>query len=294
MDDYIVRAVAMEGKLLAYASTTKDTVEEARKIHDLSPVACAALGRCLTAAGMMGIMLKSDKGSITIQINGNGPLGNIVVCSDSRARVKGYLSNPDVYLPPRSDGKLDVGSAVGRDGTLTVIRDLGLKEPYIGKVRLVSGEIAEDFTDYYARSEQIPSSIGLGVLVDIDGSCKAAGGFIIQLMPDFPQNMIGMIEQRLSKLSTVTKYLDSGKNPEYILNILLGDLDLEILDKVPTMFKCDCSMERVERAIYGLGKREIEKLAKDNVPLEVVCEFCEKKYIIGTDKMNEMLESNDL
>lgn len=290
MDDYIVRAIAMGGKLLAYASTTKNTVEEARNIHGLSPVACAALGRCLTAASMMGIMMKSESGNITIQINGNGPLGNIVVCSDSKARVKGYLNNPDVYLPARSDGKLDVGNAVGKDGTLTVIRDLGLKEPYIGKVQLITGEIAEDFAAYYARSEQIPSSVGLGVLVDIDGSCKAAGGFIIQLMPDFPTDMIDIIEEKLSKLSSLTKYLESGKNPEYILNLLLGDLDLEILEKVPTMFECDCSMERVERAIYGLGKSEIKKLAEDDEPLEIVCDFCGKRYLLETDKLHEMLE----
>lgn len=290
MDDYIVRSIAMGGKLLAYASTTKNTVEEARSIHGLSPVACAALGRCLTAAGMMGIMMKSDNGNITIQINGNGPLGSMVVCSDSKARVKGYLNNPDVYLPARPDGKLDVGNAVGKDGTLTVIRDLGLKEPYIGKVQIVTGEIAEDFTAYFARSEQIPSSVGLGVLVDIDGSCKAAGGFIIQLMPDFPPDMIGMVEEKLSKLSSVTKYLESGKNPEYILNLLLGDLDLEILEKVPTMFECDCSMERVERAIYGLGKSEIKKLAEDNEPLEIVCDFCGKRYLLGVDRLHEMFE----
>ncbi|MDI6600818.1 MAG: Hsp33 family molecular chaperone HslO [Thermoanaerobacteraceae bacterium] len=290
MGDYIVKAMVMDGKLLAYASTTRNTVEEARRIHGLSPVACAALGRCLTAVGMMGIMLKSDKGSITVQINGNGPLGNIVACSNSKANVKGYLNNPNVYLPIRPDGKLDVGSAVGRDGTLTVIRDLGLKEPYIGKVQLVTGEIADDFTAYYARSEQTPSSVGLGVLVDTDGSCKAAGGFIIQLMPDFPANMIGVLEEKLGKLSTITKYLESGKTPEYLLNLLLGDMGLEILYRVPTMFNCDCSIEKVERAIYSLGRREIEKLAEENEPLEVICDFCGKKYTVETDKINEMLK----
>ncbi len=290
MNDYIVRAVAMGGTLLAYASTTKNTVEEARRIHGLSPLACAALGRCLTMAGMMGAMIKSDKDSVTIQINGNGPLGKIVACSDSRAKVKGYLSNPDIYLPPRSDGKLDVGSAVGREGTLTVIRDMGLKQPYIGKVQLITGEIAEDFTNYYARSEQIPSSVGLGVLVGVDGSCKAAGGFVIQLMPGFPQEKIGMIEERVGKLSAVTKHLGSGKNPEYILNLLLGDMELAILDRIETTYECDCNMERVEKAICSLGKTEIEKLVQDNEPLEIICEFCGKRYRVESDKMYEMLE----
>ena len=290
MDDYIVRAMTMDGKLRAFASTTKNTIREAQEIHGLSPVACAALGRCLTAVGMMGIMLKSDGDSVTIQVNGNGPLGNIVVCSDSQARVKGYVKNADVYLPPRKDGKLDVGGAVGRDGTLTVIRDMGMKQPYIGKVELTTGEIAEDLTSYYAMSEQLPSSVGLGVLVDTDGSCKAAGGFIIQLMPGFPTEKIGMIEKRLGKLSGVTRYLGSGKTPEYILNLLLGDMGLEILDSVTTEYECDCSKERIERGILSLGRAEIEKLAEDDEPLEVVCEFCGKKYSIDSGRLLRMLE----
>lgn len=289
MSDYIVNALAMDGKILAYASTTKDAVDEARKLHNLSPVACAALGRALTAAGMMGKMLKTERGSITIQINGGGPLNGIVACSDSDANVKGYVNDPHVYIPLRHDGKLDVGSAVGREGTLTVIRDLGLKEPYIGKVQLVSGEIGDDIAEYYARSEQIQSAVGLGVLVDVDGSCKAAGGFIIQLMPDFPLEEVVVLEERLNKLSSITKYLGEGKTPEYILNIILGDLGLEILKRVPTRYKCDCSYERVERAICSLGENEIAKLAEENEPLEIVCNFCGKRYSVGIDQLNEML-----
>ena len=233
MDDYILRATAADGLIRAFAATTKNTVQTARTLHNTTPVASAALGRLLTAGAMMGTMLKGEKDLVTLQIKGDGPIEGLLVTADSKGRVKGYPFNPNVDIPPKSPVKLDVGGAVGK-GYLTVIKDLGLKEPYVGKTELVSGEIAEDLTYYYAKSEQIPTAIALGVLVDTDTSIKAAGGFIIQLMPGATLEVATMLEERITHLKYITELLDRGETPETILDAVLGDMDLEIIDKMPT------------------------------------------------------------
>lgn len=290
MSDYIIRATAANGQIRAFAATTKDTVETAKNAHNTSPVATAALGRLLTAGAMMGVMMKGDKDLLTLRMEGDGPIGGLLVSADSKGHVKGYAFNPEVMLPPNAKGKLDVGGALGI-GVLSVIRDIGLKEPYVGQTILVSGEIAEDLTYYYATSEQIPSSVALGVLMNKDNTVRQAGGFIIQLLPGASDEMIDKLEARLDEFASITSLLDEGKTPEEILNELLGEFGLEILDKMPTGFVCDCEKSRVAKAIISLGKKEIAEMIEEGKPIEVSCHFCNKLYTFTVEELKELLEA---
>lgn len=289
MNDYIVRATAAEAQIRAFAATTKNTVENARKAHNTSPIATAALGRLLTAGGMMGCMLKGEDDMLTLQIKGSGPMKGLTVTADSKANVKGYVIEPDVMLPPNEHGKLDVGGAVG-DGFLTVIKDMGLKEPYSGQTQLQTGEIAEDLTYYFATSEQVPSAVGLGVLMEKDNTVKQAGGFIIQLMPFAEEETIARLEEKLAQVTSVTKLLDEGMTPEQILEFLLGDMGLEISETVPTKFYCKCDKARVEKALISIGRQEIQEMIDDAKPIEVKCHFCNTAYTFSIDELKEILK----
>ncbi len=288
MTDYIVRVSAADNQIRAFAATTKELVEHARVIHHTSPIATAALGRLLTAGAMMGIMMKGEKDIVTLQVKGDGPIGTITVTADSNGTVKGYASNPDTMLPPSKEGKLDVGGAVGA-GILTVIKDLGLKEPYVGQTDLISGEIAEDLTYYFANSEQVPSSVALGVLMNKDNTVRRAGGFIIQLMPFASEEVISKLEENISKIKAITALLDKDMTPEMILEQLLGDFNMEILDRQPAAFECNCSKERVEKAVISVGKKDIEEMIRDNEPIEVNCHFCNEHYIFSVDELKGLL-----
>lgn len=275
--DYIVRATAANGQVRAFATTTRNLVEEARKIHGTSPIATAALGRLLTGGAMMGSMMKGEKDLITLQIRGDGPIGGLVVTADSKARVKGYVHEPMVMLPASEEGKLDVGGAVGH-GMLQVIRDVGLKEPYVGQVDLISGEIAEDLTCYFAISEQVPSAVALGVLMNKDNTVRQAGGFILQLMPFAEEKVIARLEQKLTEVTHISGLLDEGMTPEEILEYVLADFGPKILEKVSTEYYCNCSKERVEKAIASIGRKELQEMIEEGKPIEVNCHFCDKKY----------------
>ena len=283
--DYIVRATAADHQLRAFAVTSKDIVEKAREIHNTSPVATAAIGRLLTAASMMGSMMKGEKDVLTLQIECGGPIGGITVTADSNADV----NNPNVILPPNAQGKLDVSGALG-PGFLNVIKDIGLREPYNGQTHLVSGEIAEDLTYYFATSEQVPSSVGLGVLMDKDNHVRQAGGFIIQVMPDTDDEVIDKLEARLGEVHSVTEMLDKGMTPEDILNYVLEGMDVEILEIVPTQYKCDCSFERVSKVIASLGKKELQEMIDDGKPVEVNCQFCGSHYKFDTEQLKEFIK----
>ena len=287
--DYIVRATAADHQLRAFAVTSKDIVEKAREKHNTSPVATAAIGRLLTAASMMGSMMKGEKDVLTLQIECGGPIGGITVTADSNADVKGYVNNPNVILPPNAQGKLDVSGALG-PGFLNVIKDIGLREPYNGQTHLVSGEIAEDLTYYFATSEQVPSSVGLGVLMDKDNHVRQAGGFIIQVMPDTDDEVIDKLEARLGEVHSVTEMLDKGMTPEDILNYVLEGMDVEILETVPTQYKCDCSFERVSKVIASLGKKELQEMIDDGKPVEVNCQFCGSHYKFDTEQLKEFIK----
>lgn len=289
MTDYIVRASAADNQIRAFAATTRDIVEHAREIHNTSPIATAALGRLLTAGAMMGIMMKGEKDLLTLQIKGNGPMGNITVTASSNGTVKGYVNNPEVMLPPSPTGKLDVGGAVGQ-GMLSVIKDLGLKEPYVGQTDLVSGEVAEDLTYYFATSEQTPSSVALGVLMNKENTVRRAGGFIIQLMPFATEEVISKLEENISKLEGITGLLDKEMTPEMILELILGDFGLEILDKTPTAFECNCNRKRVEKAVISVGKKDIKEMIDDNEPIEVNCHFCNEHYLFSVEELKDMLK----
>ena len=288
MGDYIIRATAANDSIRAFAATTRETVQKARELHNTTPVASAALGRLLTAGAMMGIMLKGEKDLVTIQIKGDGPLEGEIVTADSKGRVKGYVFNPNVDIPPKSPTKLDVGGAVGK-GFLTVIKDLGLKEPYVGKTELVSGEIAEDLTYYYAKSEQVASAISLGVLVDTDTNIKQAGGFIIQVMPGITEEILSRLESRINVVPYITELLSMGDTPESILNLILGDMDLQIIDKVPTEYYCGCSRERVEKALLAIGKDDLKKILEKDKKAELSCHFCNKVYNFDENDLKRLL-----
>ncbi len=289
MTDYIVRATAADGQIRAFASTTRELVETGRAAHNTSPVATAALGRLLTAAGMMGVMMKGEKDLLTIKIEGDGPIGGLTVTADSKGDVKGYVFHPEVMLPPNAKGKLDVGGALGV-GVLSVIRDVGLKEPYVGQTILVTGEIAEDLTYYYATSEQTPSSVALGVLMNKDNTVRQAGGFILQLLPGASDEIVTKLEKTLGEISSVTSLLDQGKSPEEILEYILGEFGLEILDRVPTRFLCNCTKDRVEKAIVSIGKKEIREMIDEGKGIEVNCHFCNKNYAFSVEELKELLE----
>lgn len=288
MEDYIVRATAADGQVRAFAATARELVEEARVRHNTSPVATAALGRLLTGGAMMGSMMKNDSDMLTVKVRGNGPLGGITVTADSKANVKGYVENPDVMLPPKN-GKLDVGGAVGI-GILQVIKDMGLKEPYVGDTMLVTSEIAEDLTYYFASSEQVPSSVGLGVLMEKDNTVKCAGGFIIQMMPFASEETISKIENNLKHVTSVTELLDRGYKPEQILEELLGDTGLEITDTVPTKFFCNCSKERVEKAVASIGRKDIQEMIDEGKDIEVKCHFCNSAYNYTVEDLKRIIK----
>ncbi len=288
MTDYIVRATAANNQIRAFAATTRDLVEYARTIHNTSPVATAALGRLLTAGGIMGSMMKGEKDLLTLQITCDGPIEGLTVTADAKANVKGYVYNPAVMLPPSPKGKLDVGGALST-GVLSIIKDMGLKEPYVGKTELISGEIAEDITYYYAVSEQVPSSVALGVLMNKDNTVKRAGGFIIQLMPFAEDEIIDKLEKKISELSSITKMLDADLTPEMILEHILGDFNLEILDRVPTAFHCNCSKERVEKAIVSIGRKEIQEMIDEEQPIEVNCHFCSTHYEFSVSDLEDII-----
>ena len=290
MEDYIIRATAGKGSVRAFAAVTKQTVEKARSLHHTTPVATAALGRTLTAAAMMGSMLKGEKDILTIQIKGDGPLGGIVATSDSYSRVKGYVFDPQADVPLKWKGKLDVGAAVGR-GFLNVIKDIGLKEPYGGSVELVSGEIAEDLTYYFAESEQTPSSVSLGVLIDTDYTVRQAGGMMIQLLPDAEEEIIEKIETRLREMESITTLLEEGKTPEEMLRMIFSDMELVLLDKLPVAFYCDCSREKVEKALLCIGKEELEAIYQEDGKANIHCHFCNKEYDFTGEDLKRLLDN---
>ena len=287
MSDYLVRAAAADAQVRAFAVTARDTVETARAAHDTSPVMTAALGRLLCAGAMMGSMMKGDADILTLQIRGDGPAGGLTVTADSKGRVKGYAVHPQVILPANSQGKLDVGGAIGA-GTLQVIRDLGLKEPYVGQTDLQTGEIAEDLTWYFAASEQVPSSVGLGVLMEKNNTVKQAGGFIVQLMPFAEEKVIEKLEANLSRIHSVTKLLEDGNSPEQILGILLEGMDMELLSTMPVEFSCNCSRERVAKALYSIGKKEMDEMIADGEPIEVKCHFCNRAYQFSVEDLKQI------
>lgn len=288
MEDYLVRAIAANGQVRAFAAYTKNTVETARQAHNTSPVVTAGLGRLLTAGAMMGSMMKGVRDVLTIKAEGSGPVGHYLVTADSKGNVKGYAANPNVILPANAAGKLDVGGSLGV-GLLTVIKDLGLKEPYTGTCELVSGEIAEDLTYYFASSEQTPSSVGLGVLMTKDNTVNVAGGFIIQLMPDATEETISIVEEKISTIKSVTSMLENGLDPEGIINLILGGLDPEILDKMPVRFYCNCSKERVSKALIAIGRKELDNIIEENEPIEVKCHFCNKAYNFTVDELKKLV-----
>jgi len=288
--DKIIRALAGDGNIKMSVITAKDTVERARQIHSLSPTASAALGRTLCAASLMGEMMKEDDGSLTIRVNGGGPIGSVVAVSDSSGNVRGYVENPGLELPLRSDGKLDVGGAVGRDGMLTVSRDIGLREPYIGSTELVSGEIAEDLSSYLLSSEQIPSACGLGVLVDTDRSIKAAGGFIVQLLPFAPEELIEKLEDNIFFMDQLTTILAEDGIEEVFRQVLKG-LDYQILSENEMEYRCYCSRERVEEAVSCIEKAELEDMAAEGREISVSCQFCDAEYVFTPDELRAIAEA---
>lgn len=288
MGDYIVRATAANSQIRAFAATTRELVEYARAAHNTSPVATAALGRLLTAGSMMGIMMKGDKDLLTLQIHASGPLNGMTVTADAKGNVKGYVGNPNVVIHANEKGKLDVAGAVGI-GFMNVIKDMGLKEPYLGQTELRTSEIAEDLTYYFATSEQVPSSVGLGVLMEKDNTVKQAGGFILQLMPFTEEEVINRLEDNLKRVTSVTGILEEGKTPEGILETLLEGFDIEINDRVPTQFHCNCSKERVEKALISIGRKEIQEMIDEGKEIEMNCHFCNKNYKFSVEDLKRIL-----
>ena len=290
--DKIIRATAGDGFIKMAVITARDTVQRAREIHGCSPTAAAALGRTLCAASMLGEMMKEERGTLTIRINGGGPVGRIVAVSDSAGYVRGYVTNPAVDLPLRADGKLDVGGAVGRDGMLTVSRDIGLKEPYIGSTELVSGEIAEDLTAYLLESEQVPSACALGVLVDTDRSVKAAGGFIVQLMPGAPEELIGKLEDNIFMMDQLTTILDED-GAEAVFDQVLKGLEHHIVGEVPVGYRCYCSRERVAEALHCVERNELEEMIAEGRDCSISCQFCDATYSFTPSDLRAIVDDLD-
>ena len=288
MSDYIVRAMAANNQIRAFAAVTTDMVETARRDHNTSPVATAALGRLLTGGAMMGVMMKGDKDILTLQIKAGGPLQGITVTADSKGNVKGYVGNPDVRIPANSKGKLDVAGAVGV-GILNVIKDMGMKEPYSGQVALQTSEIAEDLTYYFATSEQVPSAVGLGVLMNKENTVRQAGGFIVQLMPFAEESVIARLEENIQKINSVTSMLEEGHTPESLLEKVLEGFDLEINDCIDTQFYCNCSKERVEKALISIGRKDLNEMIQEGKEIELNCHFCNKNYKFSVEELKEIL-----
>lgn len=288
MNDYIIRATAANDQIRAFATVTTEMVETAREHHNTSPVATAALGRLLTAGAMMGSMMKGEKDVLTLQIKVGGPLQGITVTADSQGNVKGYVGNPDVCIPANSKGKLDVAGAVG-PGFLTVIKDMGLKEPYSGQVMLQTCEIAEDLTYYFATSEQVPSAVGLGVLMNKNNTVRQAGGFIVQLMPFAEEEVISRLEQNVQKINSVTNLLEEGHTPESLLEKVLEGFDIQINEKMDTRFHCNCSKERVAKALISIGRKELNEMIQEGKPIEMNCHFCNTNYNFTVEELKEIL-----
>ncbi len=291
MSDYIVRATAAGGQVRAFAATTRDVVETARAAHNTSPVATAALGRLLTAGAMMGSMMKNDKDLLTIKIQCDGPIKGLTVTADVHGNVKGFAEEPMVILPASEKGKLDVAKALGL-GVLSVIKDMGLKEPYVGDTILTTSEIAEDLTYYFATSEQVPSSVGLGVLMEKDNTVKQAGGFIIQVMPFVEDEVVDKLEKNIAKLEPVTNMLDKGMTPEQILETVLEGMDVEFNDTMPTKFACNCSKSRVEKALISIGRKDIQEMINDGKEIEMHCHFCNTSYPFTVEELKEILKKS--
>lgn len=289
MQDHIVRAMTKDGWVKAVAVSSREIVERARQIHKTLPTATAALGRLLSAASMMGNMQKVDDGSLTLQIKGGGPLGMLLAVSDAEGNVRGYVENPQISLLEKYRGKLDVGTAVGTDGMLTVVRDLRMKEPYVGSVELVSGEIAEDITQYFVQSEQIPTACALGVLVDVDQSVRASGGYLLQLLPGAPDETIDRLEAGIRDAGNVTAMLDAGLTPEEILKKVMASFELEILETTPVVYRCTCSRERVEKTLLTLGVEELEEIVRTKETLHIDCQFCDKIYDFTPEDVQKIL-----
>lgn len=290
MNDYIIRGMAANNQVRFFAATTKEMVETARSIHNTSPVATAALGRLLTAGALMGAACKNDSDLLTLQIQCSGPIGGLTVTADAHANVKGYVNNPNVILHANDKKKLDVAKALDL-GVLSVIKDIGLKEPYIGQTQLVSGEIAEDLTYYFATSEQIPTSVALGVLMEKNNTVKQAGGFIIQLMPYASEELIDVLEKRLSEVTSITSMLDKGMTPMDIINQIFEGYDIQTTDTLPTKWHCNCSKDRYYKAVLSLGKKEIASMLAEDKPIEVNCQFCNTSYTFSTEELQQMLLS---
>ena len=288
MNDYIIRATAANDQIRAFAAVTTEMVETAREHHNTSPVATAALGRLLTAGAMMGSKMKGEKDVLTLQIKAGGPLQGITVTADSQGNVKGYVGNPDVCIPANSKGKLDVAGAVG-PGFLTVIKDMGLKEPYSGQVMLQTCEIAEDLTYYFATSEQVPSAVGLGVLMNKNNTVRQAGGFIVQLMPFAEEEVISRLEQNVQKINSVTNLLEEGHTPESLLEKVLEGFDMQINEKMDTRFHCNCSKERVAKALISIGRKELNEMIQEGKPIEMNCHFCNTNYNFTVEELKEIL-----
>ncbi len=291
MADEIIRAITGDGLIQAAAITGRDIVERARNIHTTLPVATAALGRALLAAGLMGDALKADNGSLTLQIKGGGPLGTILAVSDNRGNVRGYVQNPDVALMEIEPGKLDVGTAVGETGTLTVIKDLGMKEPYVGSIGMFTGEIADDIAMYFVESEQIPTACALGVRVDTDQSVIAAGGYLIQLLPGADESMIEKIEKGVRGLGSVSKALLDGLDAEGLLRAVLSDFELEVLERHPVEYRCYCNRDRVERALISMGREELSSMIQEQGQAELSCQFCDKLYNFTRGELESLLDN---
>ena len=287
MSNELVRAIAANAQIRAFACNTREMAEDARRAHNTSPVVTAALGRLLSAGAMMGSMLKGDKDLLTLQVKGDGPMKGLTVTADAKGCVKGYPIVPDVIVPANALGKLDVGGAIGK-GTLSVIKDMGLKEPYVGQTQLQTGEIAEDLTYYFAASEQVPSAVGLGVLMNKDNTVRQAGGFIIQLMPFAEEGVIARLEENLAKVASVTALLEEGNSPAGMLQILLDGMDPEITDTSEVFFRCNCSKERIERVLISLGKEELSDMIQEGETIEVNCQFCNKSYSFTVDELKTL------
>ena len=290
MTDRIVRAISGDGLVQAAAICSRDLTERARQIHRTLPVGTAALGRTLSAASLMGNALKVPGASLTLQIKGGGPLGTVLAVSDEEGNVRGYVTHPEVDLPLRQDGKLDVGAAVGHEGTLTVIKDLQMKEPYVGTIDLMGGEIAEDVAAYFVESEQIPTACGLGVLVDRDQSVRAAGGYLIQLLPGAGEDTIVKVEGGIMAAGSVSALLDKDPDPENLLRTVLSDFDMQILETSPVEYRCCCSRERVERALISLGEQELEDILREQGKCQLTCQFCDAVYDFSGDDLRKLLE----
>ena len=289
--DRIVRAISSDGLVQAAAICSRDLTERARQIHKLLAVGTAALGRTLSAASLMGNALKGAGASLTLQIKGGGPLGTVLAVSDNLGNVRGYVTNPQVDIPLREDGKLDVGGAVGREGTITVIKDLHMKEPYVGTIDLLGGEIAEDVAAYFVESEQIPTACGLGVLVDRDQSVKAAGGYLIQLLPGATEDTIVKVEGGIMAAGNVSAILDKDDDPEHMLRQVMSDFDLKILETCPVEYRCYCSRQRVERALISLGKDELQQILDEQGHCSMTCQFCDAVYDFSGGELKALIDS---